>query len=459
MDSLPPELLLYIFEFLYPLDVSFPNASSSTSYERSSDLARVCLVSRRINQIATPILYRSIEQAPGRTPLFFKDVLVALCGNPTLKQHVKAIKQRGSYRFISWTAHVSPPEWAMPLSDGMDLLHPDEIYSRLASGEDPFITLLALQSPNLEQLCVDFPKHRFDGGGKLPLLLEKMTAVLAAPLGSPPQFHSLRVLRLDLRFWDHFPINSIYQILLLPQLKDLTLGRWGAVYERDRGASRPDPDHQDSHVLDQPWIWPVRSSPIERLSLLSSRAPAYIIANLVTACKALKRFECGSPARFTGAEFRYNQVSAAVAAHYGSLEELAIGTKEYHPPEDYGEFKYCENLKFLKVLRIPYRVLMKHNHASGLLQRLPPDLEFLILDFPRLDRLSFDFDGILLVLREAVSSGGFSQLKAVEFRLLGVGEQAVAAVPDIHKYRSAFQAGGTRLDMAIAIGNPFDSKH
>jgi len=89
MDELPNELLLHIFSFIHAPITHF---SSPQGFNRSPDLAFLSCVCGRFNQLATPLLYESIERTGDINSLAYRALPDSLLSNPKLRRLVKNIR-------------------------------------------------------------------------------------------------------------------------------------------------------------------------------------------------------------------------------------------------------------------------------------------------------------------------------------------------------------------------------
>jgi hypothetical protein len=89
MEALPNELLHNIFVLLHP---PITQLSSPNGLARSRHLSSLCRVSHKFRQVATPLLYESIERAGDTKTLAYRHLPQVLLNNPNLRQHIKSIR-------------------------------------------------------------------------------------------------------------------------------------------------------------------------------------------------------------------------------------------------------------------------------------------------------------------------------------------------------------------------------
>lgn len=89
MEDLPNELLLYIFSFLHTPITCF---SSPHATDRSRDLVVLCRVCRRFKDVATPLVYESIERTGDMNSLVFRQLPRTLFNNMELCRYIKNVR-------------------------------------------------------------------------------------------------------------------------------------------------------------------------------------------------------------------------------------------------------------------------------------------------------------------------------------------------------------------------------
>jgi hypothetical protein len=198
------------------------------------------------------------------------------------------------------------------------------------------------------------------------------------------RFENLKTLYIDMVSIPEFPVQTALSLLLLPKLEDLTLGSWGA-------CTIPVPGHvaigsKGLVIGGQPWIWPIRSSPITRLSLIRSAVSEDMLTKFIGACKTLKHFECTQPRTFRLRDEWFGGLVPAFLVHTESLEELSIGfVMEDQDLESYGYalLGSLSEIRTLKSLRAPLHLLCSTVPTETFGDRLPPNLEHLRFELPK----------------------------------------------------------------------------
>jgi hypothetical protein len=328
MDALPNEILLNIFDLLYP---PITHLSSPSGLDRSRDLYSLCLVCQTFNQIATPLLYESIERTGNMTTLAYRQLPQVLLRKPKLRQYIKSIRLKlgddvevgepmlhedtdsnGSneeteesyedYHEEDPIVDIVPAEvqerytWLSDivehLSTELGLPFAPALLRNAIRGDDIPITMCVFLAPNLERLWYRVPITHMETNTPCPLLAGIACSAFGTPLGEIHRFEKIRVLHIDLYRSGAYqsPVSCALPLLLLPSLVDLTLGGWGTDV-RLPGRLALIPDDVDSDFLGKRWTWPVRSSSITKLSLLRPNVNSTMVAKMLLACRALSRFE------------------------------------------------------------------------------------------------------------------------------------------------------------------------
>jgi hypothetical protein len=161
MLNLPHALLVHIIEWV---------GAHQPSHQPPKDIAHVCLVNRKLNNIATPILYRHIGRAlpyygieHGRS-IFYR-CLGTLQARPQYRTYVKTLQdvpcpETTSQQKSSSTAKSSlalnyrgtvPESYIMTLANELEL-DSEDLLARHAQGEDLWLTLCTLLTPNVEEI-------------------------------------------------------------------------------------------------------------------------------------------------------------------------------------------------------------------------------------------------------------------------------------------------------------------
>jgi hypothetical protein len=135
--------------------------------------------------------------------------------------------------------------------------------------EDTLFTLLVFSAPNLELLWVRMPPCYYQPRATCALLQSISSAAFRTPWGKVHRLGNLKSLYIDLVSMPEFTVKFALPLLLLPKLKDLTLGSWDSSVGGDNNGEA---DSEGLAIDGQPWVWPIRSSPITRLSLQEPEA-------------------------------------------------------------------------------------------------------------------------------------------------------------------------------------------
>ncbi|RYN91434.1 hypothetical protein AA0119_g10440 [Alternaria tenuissima] len=489
MEELPNELLLQILGYLHTPPVT--DFCSPHVADRSPDLHVLSRVSRRLRDVAAPLVFEFIERAGDVDSLAYRQLPQTLLNNMELCRYIKSIRLKVEDGFEAgdfWAGHVmlsgnesgdegrvdynerhcryqkrrprdaqesdekgcdeqveelptDTPEhykWLAKLISAMDndQEHADDqdLLQRAILGEDVLLTPCVLSARNLERLWIRLPKLQLDGN-YTSFLLNSLS--YSAHTGG---FEKLKVLHLDVyQSGLEWSVSHVLPFFRLPNLVDLTLGNCGSVSFdmdwdewRDGQCPRPDPFHRriwpdknDAAFMGEPWIWPLRTSSITRLSLLSPRFSGSIIANMLLACRAITDFEVVLPYKHAPFDSTfYKDVGTALLGHTNTLAKLSLGDQlatirrclQCSP----GVFCIGSLLTSLKFLRInPYTILgydyvrsYTMDTSFVLSDALPDTIEHLWLDLgcsPLRQYLDPSFRGLF----EACRNGRFPRLKSI----------------------------------------------
>jgi hypothetical protein len=455
MDGLPNELLLHVFSYLQP-PITHHGHFSTPSALFSIELASLCRVSLKFNELATPLLYESIERAGSIDSLAFRRFPSTLLEHPDLGRHIKNIRLKlvegtqvgerfgisqdydeivGEDREIDYEDDTIPHNLMDTYSWLYDLIEPravanvridpQDLLKRAIRGEDVLLTLCLFITPNLERLWYRRPAtHCFEQSSLL--LTAIATRIFFTPVGENHGFEKLKVLHIDLHADEcDFPASSALPLLLLPRLVDLTLGGWGICGI----PSEPWPDDEDSAYMDKPWTWPVRASSVKRLSLLYPFVSGTMVAKMLHACKAISRFELvHGEDRDIDKETWHKTVVTALLEHANTLTELSVGDVNDHYRSnssgflDVGKVSAGSQLTNLRSLRFPLYTLAGYNNtsthtddemAASLVRALPESIEYLWVDLPSFLRNEEDVEPHFRGLYQACKEGRFPRLKDV----------------------------------------------
>jgi hypothetical protein len=179
-------------------------------------------------------------------------------------------------------------KWLAKLLPAMDHSQADannqDLLEKAILGEDVLLTPCVLSARNLERLWVRFPELLLRKGNTSFLL-----CTLAAHNAQSGAFQKLKILHLDTNRQVSWPVNHVVPLFRLPHLTDLTLGNCGFTSAVVNFAGMFYPDDTNS------WIWPVRTSTITRLSLLSPWFSGSMAAKMLLACRSITEFELVLP--------------------------------------------------------------------------------------------------------------------------------------------------------------------
>ena len=225
-----------------------------------------------------------------------------------------------------------------------------------------------------------------------------------------PRFQRLTVLHVDVsRSGVQWQVSDALPFLLLPSLTDLTLGGWGVAAPSSPSSSEELPNNYDSTFAGESWIWPVRSSPITRLSLIRPFVSGTVISKMIHACKALSEFEIVHPNYVQLDRLpdprQEELVYAALLEHVYTLMNLSIGYLHYRSHREIRRRGLCvgPQMHGLKSLQIPLLVLTgvgdvkTIEDSSVLTVALPGSIEHLWIDLS--ESLSPDIEACFTCLQ------------------------------------------------------------
>ena len=417
MDDIPDELLLHIVGQL----------RGPTSWTEPADdgrmpaLAALCRVSKKLNSIARPLLYESIDRPPADIKLkwswkFLKHVL----SQPDIRLHVKALRQKqpAMKSLVHWPKFEGNEEkrflelWILT---GLDAKSSRLCQQRFANREDVFFALAAFWLPNLERIWIRLPSCNVIGG--TCLLLEGIgRTIMGRHSPARHNFQNLKTLYIDFHSTPVMSTASVLPLLLLPSLDDLTLGSWGC-RPNTPGAMPPFlTDENDSIVYNVPWRWPIPSSPISKLSLIRPYVSENMVKKVIRACKALQQFECTLPTPHRPGDRWFGSIVSALNDHSESLEDLSVACRVVYgaSPAKYrlAQLEPLSNLTNLKSIRVPlYLVSDPDRSERSVLQFFPQSIEHVHIEWLRALNVRADkqLPGIL-AMRKA---GYFTSLRHV----------------------------------------------
>jgi hypothetical protein len=476
MEELPNELLLHIFSYLH-ITPPITCFSSPRATDPPRDLVVLCRVCRRLKDVATSLVYESIERAGNMDSPAFRQLPRTLLNNMELCRYIKNVRLkmedgsevgdvfgvqdlrpkndsdaeehwlretevRRSCRYqrrYRRDAQVGDDEKADDEANKV-LVHVPENYKWLGNlvsamnhnqayaddydlleravlGEDVLLTPCLLSAHNLERLWIRFPRSQLDETHRSFLL---NSLAYNAQHGG---FAKLKVLHLDIHRNDlEWPVSNALPFFLLPNLTDLTLGNCGKAVARGLWTL---PDQMYSTFIGKPWTWPVRTSPITRLSLLSPRFSGSIAAEMLRACRAITEFEVVLPYEMSPYDITfYEDVGMALVEHTDTLTRLSLGDQsaiiDGYPWGSPDKFRTGPLLTSLTFLRAHMYILFGYDtppwysmkRTQTLSNALPPTIEELWLDLP-CRAWNVDMSPYFTGLFEAHKNGQFPHLKQI----------------------------------------------
>ncbi|KAH7130549.1 hypothetical protein B0J11DRAFT_254716 [Dendryphion nanum] len=444
MESLPTEVLLYIFE---SLQESFSPKSSPN--ESSKNLAQVCLTCRRFQDIATPLLYRDIDlYSPSRVARLLDTLIL----HPNLINHVKKVRRRRYFRALAFDSDDGAFSklfqgegniFTKELPPAIERLlykfqkHEDTIISRLNYSDDPIFAILIFLLPQLEDLSCMIAANFWleglgcSGSGKISDTIDS--------------FQNLRSLCVELR-GSEVKAAEIPLLFRMPTLVDLTIIGFGS-WCRDAW-----------HIPHKQEDWPVRSATIERLTLTVSYCHVDIVSSAVRTCKALKSFQCTGTANPSPRNQQYYTILSSVLLEHADtlktlvLNDTQLGFSSFH----YERIMSTNNFVSLETFELPFYMLVGwDNQPHEKIERfIPPKITTLMLDVPQesADRISGRcFDWFFLALCRACLAGQFLALKKICIRYHETLSGSLELGLDFVKLREMFLACDVSFDVCVYI--------
>jgi hypothetical protein len=275
-------------------------------------------------------------------------------------------------------------------------------------------------------------------------------------------FENLKTLYLDFISAPETSPQDSLPLLLLPNLAELTLGSWGGKSSLAADVEQPAFNYQDndSFVFGHLWVWPVRSSPINKLSLFKPFVSENMVKKMILACKALKQFECIHPIFSRYGDKWFGGLVPALNNHLESLEDLSLLCRMYGPSlEDTGmaRLEPLRRLVNLKSARISlYLVSDEGNRLNPQFvpDFFPPSLESLRIHYPRkpdveadaklLDILTGVKEGYLPSLRDVYITWVYFQPQKEQYDLL----ERLRSLLEIKKQ---YETSGIQFDILFSI--------
>jgi hypothetical protein len=455
MLNLPHALLVHIIEWV---------GAHQPSHQPPKDIAHVCLVNRKLNNIATPILYRHIGRAlpyygieHGRS-IFYR-CLGTLQARPQYRTYVKTLQdvpcpETTSQQKSSSTAKSSlalnyrgtvPESYIMTLANELEL-DSEDLLARHARGEDLWLTLCTLLTPNVEKIKT-LLRGRHALQNPVNLLLEHISrSAIGQPIGQVHTFSRLYVLHLETVYPLRLPVTYSFPLLLLPTLERLTLGGWGGTYDGETYIYDPN----NTTVFSQPWTWPLRSSPITSLSFRSPLAKSSIACNMIRACTSLLKFESTSIASISvkDCEDWYTPIAEALQDHRHTLREIKI-EEDFNPillPSVFGWLHSLQHMSCLTRLRIPWRILLGFDGSVTLHEALPQSIEEVTIEL--YDIPDEDLEKAFTQLHEQCANRKFARLRRVHL-LWRLEAMPLTFSFDVEKVRNVYATGRVQFDVTV----------
>ncbi|KAI4687757.1 uncharacterized protein J4E88_003348 [Alternaria novae-zelandiae] len=449
MDDLPNELLIHIVDQLRgPTTWSEP-----ADYSRTHALAALCCVSKKLYHIARPLLYESIDLPPTDGFLPQSQRLFArLQEQPSLRFEIKALRQKTRARLRQdgdGTMRVRDEYRTDITRDvrafGLGTEDASALVGRWLGYEDLYFALLAFRTPNLEHLWArsavsyDWPLDEckntlLEGIGRMAMGVSWLHT---------HRFDNLKILYFDFSNSPEMSARCALPLLLLPSLDELTLvalGGWFQIPENEfegewEGESEHEAADDDLTIFGRPWLWPVRSSPITKLSLFKPVFSEIAVKKMILACKALERFECSHPLRSSTKDQWFGALVPALNDHIESLQNLSLLCRPPRWPslentrmaqlDPLHEFTNLNSVRVsLNLVSDPGETLSARNLPAF----LPPSITSLHVHYPRepndeadqqlLDVLTAYKDGVLPSLKDVYITWVYYQRRKEEFDLL-----------------------------------------
>ena len=445
MDDLPNELLIHIVDQLRgPTTWADP-----ADYSRTDALAALCCVSKKLYHIARPLLYGSIDLPPNDGVLPQSRRLFArLQEQPSLRFEIKALRQKtraglrqdGERRMRVRDEYIKDTTRDVR-AFGLGTEDASEIVGRWLRYEDLYFALLAFRTPNLERLWMR-PDIYHEGSYDdchCTLLEGIGRMAMGVRLLDTHHFDNLKTLYIDFSDQPIISARYAFPLLLLPNLDELTLVALGGYYDIPEGETEVGFDGYETDdgltIFDRPWLWPLRSSSITKLSLFKPVFSENAVKKMILACKALERFECFHPLRSSTNDQWFGALVPALNNHIESLQNLSLLCREPYWPslENTGmaQLDHLHEFTHLNSVRVSLNLVSDPGetlNARNLPAFLPPSITSLHIHYPRepndeadqqlLDVLTAHKDGILPSLKDVYITWVYYQREWEEYDLL-----------------------------------------
>ncbi|KAF2245773.1 hypothetical protein BU26DRAFT_75417 [Trematosphaeria pertusa] len=358
LGELPEEILLEVISCL--------EAATAMGWLPSTEsLHALSLASRQFYRLATPSLYRRYCSQRDRSSTKQYHYVRTLMSCPDLAKHVQSL------------------QWSIPLLDADPHPHPNEITSRLeeygswftveaalairgkrgrrpGEGEDAYFTAAMMHTPNITHLhFLDSRSSRSLRGHRLFL----QPLILRCP-------HSFQHLK-SVHIWSAVVrLEDIPHLLQLSSLRTLTLK--GFIDERKTE-----------------WLCTPGISNVDDLSLELSFLDALNIADIITSCKALRKFSYShDPLNMDQVDqtllprLDFQTIKAALDGHRKSLQEIRIQVLLYNDRfphwTTYGQVDSFATYEKLSSLHLPAYAIIPRV-PTLFVEQLPPNLHTLEL--------------------------------------------------------------------------------
>lgn len=431
LDTFPDELLMCI------LELCSPSTSSLTSRPyRYKTYHNLCQVSRRLNQAATPFLYRTFEYRDSPSPSLAK-LLRTLDRYPQLSNHIKTIRHDG-YNDTTYHDHNPGDFDSAGVSAAEKTRLPGSTTpSWQQNGEDLKLSQLISQTQKLERLYIRM-KAQHVSEHKLPIWLTDFArSALSNSFNKPNNVSSLRHLYIDVGGID---TASLFPMFVLPSLTHLALCHWGEFEAWN------DTDEEGPRTIsNQPWTWPNRTNNIESLTFKLPCVWYETISDAIRSCKALKRFELASSQL---SPQRYENVLPALLEHADSLEELGITDSVLTRHTAPATLASLSSLHRLRTLRLPLP-LVEPSTLPRNLQKLIIVLEEEMQPKPTMEPEPQPHHvSLLQELHQACLQHQFPSLKTIQLR---IRFSCASFDRNIPEWRDLFKACNIRFEYYIQI--------
>ena len=443
MDDLPNELLIHIVDQLRgPTTWAEP-----ADYSRTHALAALCCVSKKLYHITRPLLYESIDLPPNDGVLPQSRRLFArLQEQPSLRLEIKALRQKTPARLRQ------DGERRMRVRDeymkdttrdvrafGLGTEDASALVGRWLEYEDLYFALVAFRTPNLERLwarsALEYQGLYDECNNTLLEGICRMAMGLSRL--HTHRFDNLKILYFDFSNTPQTSARYAFPLLLLPNLDELTLVALGGYFDMAENETEVDFEYDDADgliIFGRPWLWPLRSSPITKLSLFKPVISENAVKNMITSCKALERFECFHPLRSSTLDQWFRGLIPALNNHIESLQNLSLLCRQHWPSlENTGmaQLNPLHEFTNLNSVRVSLYLVSDPGEtlsAQNLPAFLPPSIKSLHIHYPRkpneeadqqlIDVLTAHKDGVLPSLEDVYITWVYYQREKEEFDLL-----------------------------------------